>query len=85
MAFAVLGQILPLRLFMRLFVNFTLQSKLWSSPCSAGLCEENDLSPFCCGPYCSQLRQLHTRYLSGNLEESTDGSGIKPGQTKKKT
>lgn len=86
MAFAVLGQILLLRLFMRLFVNFTLlQFKLWSSPCSAELREENGLPLFSPGPYCSQLRQLHTSYLSGNLEESTDGSGIKPGQTKKRT
>lgn len=85
MAFAVLGQILLLKLFMRLFVNFALQFKLWSSLCSAELCEENDLPLFSPGPYCSQLRQLHTSYLSGNLEESTDGSGIKPGQTKKRT
>lgn len=85
MAFPVLGRTLLLRLFIRLFVNFTLKFRLWSSPCSAELCKENDLPLFYYVPYCSRLRQLQTSYLSGNLEESIDVSGIKAGQTKKST
>lgn len=79
MAFPVLGQILLLRLFIRLFLNFTLKFRLWSSPRSAELCKENNLPLFCYVSYCSQLHQLQTSYLSGNLEESTDVSGIKEG------
>lgn len=40
MAFPALGQTLLLRLFIRLLVNFTLQFRLWNSPCSAELCKE---------------------------------------------
>lgn len=83
MAFPVLGQTLLLRLFVRLFVNFILKFRLWSSPRSAELCKENGLPLFYHVPCCSWLRQLQTSYLSGNLEESTDVSGIKAGQAKK--
>lgn len=78
-AIPVLGQILLLRLFIRLFVNFTLKLRLWSSPHFAKLCKENNLPLVCYVSYCSQLHQLPSSYLSGNLEESTDVSGIKEG------
>lgn len=84
-AFPGLGQILLLGLFVRLSANFTLKFRLWSSPCSAELCEEKDLPLFYYVPYCSPLRQLQSSYLSGNLEASIDVSGIKAGQTKKST
>lgn len=82
-AFSVLGQILLLRLFIKLFVNVTLKFRLRSSPCSAEFCKEKDLPLFYYVPYCSPLRQLQTSYLSGKLVESIDVSGIKAGQTKK--
>jgi len=85
MAFPVLEQDLLFGLFIKLFVNFTLKFRLWSSPCSAEPCEENDLPLLYPVPYCSRLLQLQTSYLSGNLGETIDVSGIKAGQTKKST
>lgn len=82
-AYSVLGQILLLRLFIKLFVNVTLKFRLRSSPCSAEFCKEKDLPLFYYVPYCSPLRQLQTSYLSGKLVESIDVRGIKAGQTKK--